>query len=437
MTDKRAGESPSDASLIFTVAKTGVLVTGEDSAVSTYTAHLHSQAARWGQPVTVSEVADVGAAAIALTSLAVSSGSFVQLSPRSLQLLSDHKLIPGQTDGFFQGAVRGARGQFAGGLEFQSVSLVASQAAALQLAAATVALRVAVENVQAAVERVEGKVDELLARARANDVGPVVAHHAVLAEMTATLDREGSLPETDWNTVQHLGANVPVAIETLRRYVLAQIELLDPDAPAQDRAKRLRSVVKGGQVGLMLQLLVLAEDSYYQWQRIRLERVRIVEPDHLASVVTRANEQLSADLRRDHEMADMLQTRLSAYATQRPLERLHPLAARDLQFNAASLHEDLKAFAGARRVQIAGWSSSTRPTVGDAMRELKDRTLGTGQLAITQATVVAKEIGGTAADVGQAITEGAVTLGKEARSLSTSFARGKSRARPSTPDEQE
>jgi hypothetical protein len=60
----------------------------------------------------------------------------------------------------------------------------------------------------------------------------------------------------------------------------------------------------------MLQLLVLPGDSYYQWQRIRLERIRIVEPD-LASAVARANEQLSADVRRDREAVDLLQNRRS------------------------------------------------------------------------------------------------------------------------------
>ena len=46
----------------------------------------------------------------------------------------------------------------AGTLEFRTVSLAASQAAALQLAAATIALRVAVENVQQAVARVEERL---------------------------------------------------------------------------------------------------------------------------------------------------------------------------------------------------------------------------------------------------------------------------------------
>jgi hypothetical protein len=62
-------------------------------------------------------------------------------------------------------------------------------------------------------------------------------------------------------------------------------------ASSSEGADVVYLVYRGGQVGLMLQLLVLPGDSYYQWQRIRLERNRIVEPD-LASVVARANEQL-------------------------------------------------------------------------------------------------------------------------------------------------
>ena len=191
MTVDQAGDG--SAPLTFTVHETGMLVTGEPSGVSAYTDQLRRYASQLGQPVTVSDVADVGAAAAAVASVVASAGSYIQLSQRSMELLRQHQMIPGQTAEFFQGAVRGAHGQFAGTLEFQTVSFTASQAAALQLTAATIALRVAVENVQQAVERVEGKVDELLARARANDVGPIVAHHAVLAEMTATLG-SGAFP---------------------------------------------------------------------------------------------------------------------------------------------------------------------------------------------------------------------------------------------------
>lgn len=69
------------ARLTFTVGETGVLVTGEQSAVSAYTAQLRNLARMWGQPVTVSEVADVWAAAAAVTSFAASSGPCVICRP--------------------------------------------------------------------------------------------------------------------------------------------------------------------------------------------------------------------------------------------------------------------------------------------------------------------------------------------------------------------
>lgn len=50
------------------------------------------------------------------------------------------------------------------------------------------------------------------------------------------------------------------------------------------------------------------------------------------------------------------------------------------------------------------------------MRESRDRTVATGQQAITQASVVAKEIRGTATDVGQVVAGGASALGQEVRS---------------------
>jgi hypothetical protein len=97
------------ARLTFNVGETGVLVTGEQSAVSAYTAQLRNLASKWGQPVTVSEVADIGAAAATVTSFAASSGSYVQLSQRSMELLRQHQMIPGQTAEFFQGAAVGHR----------------------------------------------------------------------------------------------------------------------------------------------------------------------------------------------------------------------------------------------------------------------------------------------------------------------------------------
>lgn len=100
-----------------------------------------------------------------------------------------------------------------------------------------------------------------------------------------------------------------------------------------------------------------------------------------------------------------------------------------------SLRQDVDAFAAARRVQISGWADSIRPTLSDAVQELRDRTVSTGRHAITEASVVAKEIGGTAADVGQAVAGRAGALGRGARNKAASLMHGKlQRARDQTED---
>ena len=155
--------------------------------------------------------------------------------------------------------------------------------------------------------------------------------------------------------------------------------------------------------------------------------MRVVEPGHLASVAARASKQLAADVRRDSEMIDLLQTLPTAYAAQRPLERLHPVAARDLQANLVSLKQYLQEFAAARRLQVSNWPGLTRPTLGDAVRELKARTVASGQHGIRQAAFVAHEIGGTAAEAGRTVARRADKLGRDASAKSDVFGHGRLR----------
>ena len=93
--------------LTFAMSDAGLLVVGNPHAVAAYTQGLRRCAAELGEPLSVSDVADIAAASAAVTSVAASTGSYVEFSQRSLELLSHHQLIPGQTSGFFQGG--GAR----------------------------------------------------------------------------------------------------------------------------------------------------------------------------------------------------------------------------------------------------------------------------------------------------------------------------------------
>lgn len=377
--DNPAGGWPG-GELTLTVTDAGVLVTGRPVDVSRYVTSLRSAPGLMERPF-ASNLSDSLAAATALKAMAEPAGEFVQLTQRSLELLEEFGAIPGRdTPGSFRAFVKDGR-DFAGNLEFSKVSLRPNQAAAMQLAAATVALKVAIADVQRAVERVEGKIDGLVTSANARVLGEVVAHNALLTELTGTLDRTGHLPETDWQVVASLGIAVPVAIEQLRQTALLRVGELDGRGDAAERARTLRTIVGSGELRRALTLLVVAQDSYYRWQRVRLEHARTVDPDHVMDMAERATAQLAADMRADQELIELLDAKLVEYATPRPLERLHPIVTRNLAEQAGELHDDLTAFAEARRAQVGVWERPARPSWADAAGEIRSRAARAGQQA--------------------------------------------------------
>ena len=52
----------------------------------------------------------------------------------------------------------------------------------------------------------------------------------------------------------------------------------------------------------------VAEDSYYRWQRVRLEQARRADPDHVQDMAERATTQLAQDMRADRDLIDLLDT---------------------------------------------------------------------------------------------------------------------------------
>ena len=120
--------------LSLAVTEAGVVVHGNPVEVTQYVERVRRHVATVERAEVV-HLADSAAAVTAIGAVLSAAGDYVQLSRRSLQLLAENGAIPGQTSGYFYGFVRDSQ-HFAGNLEFQSVSLAANQAAALQLAAA-------------------------------------------------------------------------------------------------------------------------------------------------------------------------------------------------------------------------------------------------------------------------------------------------------------
>lgn len=348
-------DGPSDH-LAVLVEDEGVLVTGDRAAVDSWVAAARGVGAQAldATGLTTSRAADLAALGTAAASVVSLSGTYVRLSPASWELLKTSQLVPG-ADGFFRMFTHTQAGKIAGQLQWKVVPLGPQAAIALQSFAATTALRAAIASVEDAVERVEGKVEAVLALASAERTGDVLGHHYALAHTVELVSRSGRLPSADWESVAGLGPVLTAAVEKLRSHARILIESLDPNLPAQERANKLKIAVKDGRLGETLQLLLIAEDSLYLWQTLRVERVSATEPDSLAAVSDSARTQLREHANSDQQLLEDLATRLTSYAAIRPLELHRKLSARHLAKDLTSLRADLDSFATQRQLQIAEW----------------------------------------------------------------------------------
>ncbi|MBB3086665.1 hypothetical protein [Geodermatophilus sabuli] len=413
-----------DAELAMVSDDDQLVVLGEPSAVDAFTARLRQTCSAVGVDPSMhrQQLSDAASVAASLSAVGATAGEALRFSPESLDLLRHHDLIPGDP-GFFRMAVRGEGGQFAGQLQWQSVSLGPEQALAIQNLTANLALRAAIADVARAVERVEGKVSQLLALAEAQNAGDVMGRHRALRRIVDTLDETGQLSAADWDAVAPLGPELEVATDRLRRYATKTLQDFDVSAKASTRARDLASAVEQNRLGEILQLLLVAEDALYLWQQLRLERIRVTEAGLHQQARRDALKQLREDAAADRQLLDDLAATLSDTAALKPLETHHRVTARRLRRHAASLHVDVTAFAEARRLQIEGWADPSVPTVVEAARELGSRT---------------KEVASSTATLGQdalvATFTGLRSVGEATRSAFTER-RGTANRRETEPEE--
>ena len=366
-------EAGAEVSLV--VQEDGLLVAGEPTAVDRYVEQLREFSRSLGNPELMPQtLADVACAATGLAALRATSGTYFRMSPESLESYRSLKVMPGSL-GYFKGTFRGAGGRFAKQADFQEVSPVAAQALSLQTMMAMVALRAAIQQVQNAVERVEGKVDDLVALTKAETIADVLGYHRVLAGYVNSMDRTGTLPSVDWDTVAGLGPELVKGIEKLRLYVRLRVGNLVHTQGAKERARGLHELVDESRLGEVLQLLVVAEDSHYLWQRLRIARSRTSDPDHVGEIIESARRLLREDLKADRDLIVGLQEWLVEYGSLKPLEIQRVLSRNKLEADVPRVRQVLDEFVEARRLQIASWPDLERPTLQDAQAEVRRRAI--------------------------------------------------------------
>ncbi|MBN9739169.1 hypothetical protein PP1_029695 [Pseudonocardia sp. P1] len=264
----------------------------------------------------------------------------------------------------------------------------------LAMIALNAATQAATDRISEALERVEGKTDELLRLAGAERTGDVVGHHRLLRRRVDRIDQGGSLGEVDWSTVAYLGPELEVSVERLREHALRLARDLPPGLTAPERARRLERVVADGRLGEVLRLLVVAEQSHYLWQRLRITRISTIEPDSLDEAVSDAHAVLAEHLHADSILVENLRDTLDAYGVLKPSEFHRTLSGRKLRSSVQTLRRDLDYFVTARGVQVQGWVSLVAPTVRDALRHARTVAIESGRAV--------RGLGSTALDSGLA-----------------------------------
>lgn len=297
------------------------------------------------------------------------SGRVVMITKESARQISNGVLMPG-ANGAFRGVVTTGSGQAKHLVQFTKVPAAAAMIPAAQMLAMQVALEAAIENVAEAVRAVEGKVDSLLKLAGAERVGDVVGAQAVVARIVGDMDRGGVLTTTDWESVAPLGPHLETAVHKLRAHVNRVVEAIDPAESIGERASKLRSAVETDLLGESLQLLVVAQDSLFKWQSIRLRRVSDTEPEHVATTAESVGAITARYARDDASMITTARDRLSAVMRTKPFDVVNGSARGALKEFGGSLQGEFDGFARARRSQLADWDSHADPTWGEAWAEV-------------------------------------------------------------------
>lgn len=337
-------------------------------------------------------VADVGGGAATVGAALVAGEEYLRLTPESLAKVRE---LGEQLDanGSLRGYVRNGN-KFAGDLKFDKVSFAPEQALALQTAAVSLALRSAIADVQKAVQEVQESVDELARRARAREVGRVVGLYEHLQAVTASTRARRRLLKADWDSVSGAGLELRQSLTALRAYAHTTLNSFDAGARVPKRAKSLAAFSDTEGLGGTMKLIAVAEKALHLWQYLRIEHVRVTDPEHVESALDDARASLRDNQRRDGELAEAATAKLDALRQISPLETHHLLSIPDLQRNAEAALSTVEEFATVSRTDMPTLERHVRrPEFADTRAEVKRQAISAKDTAAEASKIVGRAAG--------------------------------------------
>lgn len=389
MPDDDAANLPdpiADGEVVILEQPEGMLVGGDPDAVESYLQRLRESAGHAVHVIGVDKgsLGHATGLGVGIAAVLQQTGKFVQLHPDSIAAIRRGNLIPG-TDGFFRMMTRSADNKFMQQLQWRPAALGPQQLTSIQMIGVQLALKAAISEVEDSVHRVEGKVETVLQLAKANRAGDVLGTGTIVNRKVAYLEKHGSLPDADWDAVAGLGPTLNVTVEQLRNHVTRVLESLDPSLAVQDRAEKLAAAVDNSLIGETLSLLVVAEESLYKWQRLRLARVEATQPEHLPQVIQDARDLLMHQTTEDGKLYQLAHRVIDEFAKTSAIDGFRFRSVKQLIRDRDKLQADLDAFAGARRHQLDVWTALEAPGVREAVDAALDLAKPTARRALAAA----------------------------------------------------
>ncbi len=373
--------------VVVSVQSEGLLVAGDPEDVEAYLDRIRGKAQRAVDVMGIDKAALGNATGLAASATAFlgQSAKFVQLHPESVKAVRRGGLIPG-TDGFFRMTTRGADKQFVSQLQWKPTNVNPARMMSLQMVAVQMALKTAIAEVEESVQRVEGKVEEVLRLANASRSGDVLGDRRTIDRMVAYLERHGSFSDADWSSIAAVGPALNRTVEQLRHHAERTLNSFDATKPIQHRAEFVVKAVDGDQLGETLSLLVVAQESLFKWQKLRIARVEATQPEHLQQVLDDARDLLTQELAADNALFQRAKEILEAVGKTDAIDGFRYWSLQDLQRALPVLRADLEQFAKARRAHIADWQDFKAPTARDAATAAIEMANETANLALETAS---------------------------------------------------
>lgn len=117
-------------------------------------------------------------------------------------------------------------------------------------------------------------------------------------------------------------------------------------------------------LGETLSLLVVAQESLFKWQRLRLARVGATQPEHVQQVLDDARDLLARRLVEDEALFQCAREILEAVAKTEAIDGFRIWSVQGLQRSLPMLRDDLDRFGKARRTHMQEWQECTAGVIG-------------------------------------------------------------------------